>query len=149
MLVGSMACLGSDGVIIHLDAPGTERPGGFGYTAAKPRRLDVPSWAVPRFKELMVNTGDDQLLLYGGSSNNQGKIQSSILMTVGKVLGAAGLSGDPTAKPQSIRNTAARKLFDHEGLEAAAHLLGHDDFTVVAEKIGLRPRRATRSHRYQ
>ena len=147
ILLGSMAHLGPDGMAIHLDAPGTLRPGGFGYTAANPRRLTVPTWAAPRFKELMAKTGDDQLLLYGGSSTNPGKIQSSILMIVGKVLGAAGLSGDATVKPQSIRNTAARKLFENEGLEAAADLLGHDDYTAVAEKIGIRSRRVTRSSR--
>jgi hypothetical protein len=88
---------------------------------------------------LLADTDATQLLLYTGNSTVPNKIQSSILMTVNKVLEDAGLAGDPPVKPQSVRNGAARRAYNDGGIEAAAGLLGIRDLNGVAREIGVRP----------
>jgi len=122
----------------EISAPGTQRASGLGYTMAAPRTLAINPWATTKLKILAQATGPDDLLLYDGSATTASKIQSSILMSVSNTLQRAGLSQDPSVRPLSIRNTAGRRAYDVGGLEAAASLLGHDDFTSVAKKIGIR-----------
>ncbi len=130
-----------------INAPGTQRASGLGYTMAAPRTLTVSSWATSKFKTLAEATEPDDFLLYAGSASTTNKIQSSILMSVTDTLQRAGLSQDPTVRPLSIRNTAGRRAHDEGGLEAAAVLLGHDDFNSVAKKIGLQRHAPVRKRR--
>jgi hypothetical protein len=61
-------------------------------------------------------------------------------MRLRKVLTVAGLGGDPTVKPLSIRNTFGRDHHDRTGdLLGTAALFGHEDLMSVAREIGLRP----------
>lgn len=126
------------GLPTHLDGLGTERPSPFGYPVAAPRTIEIPLWARPSFARLVPNTPFDAPILYTGASNDPTKVQSAILMSANKALAKAGLGDDPTVKPLSIRNTAARRAYETSGLEAAAQFLGHGDFTSVAREIGLR-----------
>ncbi len=125
-------------------APGTERESSFGYPVAAPRRLEVPTWARASLTRLADGAPSDSLLLYGGRSNDPGKVQSSILMVVRKALVRAGLGEDPTVTPLSVRNTAGRRVYDGHGLEAAAAFLGHQDLMSVAREIGVREHRPAR-----
>lgn len=127
-----------------LDAPGTQRESSCGYPVAEPRVLEIPAWSRAAFAQLTQGAPFESLLLYGGTSSDEGKIQSSILMVAGKALAKAGLSGDPTVKPLSIRNTAARRVYEANGLEAAAAFLGHADLMSVAREIGIREHRPAR-----
>jgi hypothetical protein len=132
---------------VHLDAngairitvSGTERKVTCGYPVATPRTLDVPSWCQPAMTQLAKSVDATRPLLYGGRKNGHSAIQSAILMNISNVLKDAGLGSDPSVKPLSIRNTAGRRACEAGGLEAAARLLGHDDFSSVAREIGLRP----------
>lgn len=126
------------GLPTHLDGLGTKRPSPFGYPAAAPRTISIPHWSRPSWARLLPNTPEDAPILYTGASSDSAKIQSAILMSANKALAKAGLGDDPTAKPLSIRNTAARRVYDDQGLEAAARFLGHGDFMSVAREIELR-----------
>jgi len=133
------------GTVTHLQGAGTMRATTCGYPAAVPRTMQIARWAQSSFTELVSHAQPDELLLYGGTSEEPTKIQSLILMNVGKALATAGLAGDPTVTPLSIRNTAARRIHDSSGLEAASAFLGHKDFDSVAREIGIRPHLAKRS----
>ena len=126
------------GAPTHLEGKGTVRDVPFGYPTAAARTLEIPAWAGTAFATLVAHTEPTELLLYSGNSNENPKIQSSILMGVKKVLTQAGLGDDPTVKPISIRNTAARRVYESGGIEAAARFLGHDDWMSVAKEIGIR-----------
>lgn len=133
-----------DGGDFVVSAPGTLRKERFGYTMASPRELQIGDWATGKFETLFQATGPNDLLLYAGSATKPEKIQSSILMNVANTLKYAGIGADPTVRPVSIRNTAGRRAYEKGGLEAAAALLGHDDFNSVAQKIGLQSRKPVR-----
>lgn len=133
-----------DGGGFAVAAPGTMRTQRFGYTMAAPRTLEIGDWASGKFETLSKATSPEDLLLYAGSATTPAKIQSSILMNVTSTLNYAGFGADPTVRPLSIRNTAGRRAYEEGGLEAAAALLGHDDYNAVAQKIGLRGRKAVR-----
>lgn len=122
----------------EITAPGTERASSFGYTVAAARTLAINSWATSRLNILADATEPGDLLFYDGSATTPNKIQSSILMNVSNTLWRAGLSQDPTVRPLSIRNTAGWRAYKKGGLEEAAKFLGHDNYTSVAKKIGLR-----------
>lgn len=126
------------GTPTHLEGKGTVRDVNHGYPIAAPRTMEIPAWACSAFATLVAHSKPTELLLYNGNSNENLKIQSSILMGVKKVLTQAGLGDDPTAKPLSIRNTAARRVYESGGIEAAARFLGHDDWMSVAKEIGIR-----------
>ena len=106
--------------------------------------MEIPLWARACFTQLAKNAVATRPLLYAGSSHEPKKIQSLILMNLGKALSLAGLASDPTVTPLSIRNTAGRRAYESGGIEAAANLLGLEDFNSVAREIGLRPHLPTR-----
>jgi hypothetical protein len=135
----------NSGTATHLVLLGTERPSTYGYPVATPRTLEIPTWARTAFDQLLIGAENDRPLLYTGNSVDTHKVQSSILMTINKVIDDAGLAGDPTVKPQSIRNSSARRAYESEGIEAAAALLGISDFNSVAREIGIRAHLAPRS----
>ncbi len=137
-IVPSAVVRSATGQPTHLDGFGTERTSPFGYPVATPRRLEIPRWAQLHFVQLLERTPHDALLLYTGKATDPAKIQSAILMSAGKALAKAGLAHDPTVQPLSIRNTAARRVYEAHGIEAAATFLGHDDFMSVAREIGIR-----------
>lgn len=137
-----LASRGSAGFTVS--APGTLRQERFGYTMAFPRTLQIGKWASGKFETLSEATSPEDLLLYAGSATKQERIQSSILMNVTSTLSYAGIGADPTVRPLSIRNTAGLRAYEEGGLEAAATLLGHDDYNSVAQKIGLQARKPVR-----
>jgi hypothetical protein len=122
----------------HLEGTGTLRPVTCGYPVAAPRTMEIPTWARSTFSSLLVNADPARPILYGGDSVDPGKIQSLILMNINKVLALAGLAHDPAVKPLSIRNTTARRAYGSGGIEAAAELLGMQDFNSVAREIGIK-----------
>ncbi|MDZ7732975.1 MAG: hypothetical protein U5R31_07525 [Acidimicrobiia bacterium] len=104
-----------------------------------------PAWPRPRGAtpaDIEADTEDDpdRLLLYDGRSSAHGRIQSTIGMNIRKLLGFAGLADDDTVGPQSIRNGAALRVREDDGIEAAAALVGSDDLTNLAAHLWLRRR---------
>lgn len=137
--------LGANGTPTGLRAAGTRRDTKSGYPEAAPRTLDLPAWCRPTYTRLLAGPTGDRPLAYGGRSDDQQKIQSCLLMDVGAALKDAGLAGDPTVKPLSIRNTYGRAVHDAGGgIEGAAAALGHDDLMSVAREIGIRPHKPAR-----
>ena len=102
----------------HLEGTGTLRPVTCGYPVAAPRTMEIPTWARSTFSSLLVNADPARPILYGGDSVDPGKIQSLILMNINKVL--------------------ARRAYGSGGIEAAAELLGMQDFNSVAREIGIK-----------
>lgn len=145
-LVAADQIVVADGAPAAMRAPGTCRDNRSGYPEAFARRLDIHSWCRPAFTAAVEHQAAGPRLLYQGNSATHATIQSAQLMAVGTVLADAGLAGDPTVKPLSIRNTAGRHAYETAGrsIEAAADLLGHDDLMFVAREIGIRPHRPTR-----
>ena len=123
----------------RIEVGGTERAIACGYPVAAPRTLEVPAWCQVAISELATSIDATRPLLYGGSKTDPADIESAILMNISNVLKDAGLRGDPSVKPLSIRNTAGRRARELGGIEAAAKLLGHDDLMSVAREIGVRP----------
>lgn len=137
-LTSSLVAFDGSAQASGIRAPGTQRESSYGYPMAGARVLEVPPWARASLTRLCAETDPEAPLLYGGRSRDAGKIQSSILMVVRKVLIRAGLGNDESVTPLSIRNTSARRVYDAHGLEAAAHFLGHHDLMSVAREIGIR-----------
>jgi hypothetical protein len=108
------------------------------------RTMEIPRWAQTTFDALLENAHPTLPILYGGTQVNPVKIQSLILMNVRKALILAGLANDMTVKPLSIRNTAALRAHESGGLEAAAKLLGSQNFDSVAREIGIKEKLAVR-----
>lgn len=111
-----------------------------GPTPVVPRSAPIPDWAVPAIRQRLDPTlrDQDQPLLYDGQSEDVGKIQSSILMTVRKVLRLAGLAGDPSVAPRSIRLGAALERWHATGsIESAAGMLGLADLGKVQRQLGV------------
>lgn len=120
------------------DLPGTCRDARSGYPEAQPRGAQIATWARPSLTSL-VGAAGARPVLYSGQSTDQGKVQSAMLMVVRTVLRDAGVSGDPTVQPLSIRNTFGRAHYDaSKDLLATAAMLGHDDLMTVAREIGIR-----------
>lgn len=145
LLLRSAVALDEAGSAVALDLAGTQRDVKSGYPEAAPRRRELALWSRPAFTSLLTGRTGDRPLLYGGHATDLGKIQSSLLMTVGAVLADAGLAGDPTVKPLSIRNSFGRAFYDlGRGIEATAAVLGHHDLMSVTREIGISPHKAAR-----
>ncbi|WP_334145091.1 hypothetical protein [Rhabdothermincola sp.] len=135
---------GVSGLAEAVDLPGTCRHTRCGYPQARPRPAEIPRWARPGVTTLVTAAGACPVL-YSGRSTDPAKVQSALVMTVGAVLRDAGLAGDHTVAPMSIRNTFGRAHYDTTGdLVATAEALGHDDLMTVAREIGIRPHPPTR-----
>ncbi len=119
---------------LWLKLPGTSR------VAA--RTVEIAAWAIGPLTRLCETRPHGPLLYTGGSANLKHQ-QCSVLMSVRKTYGYAGLNGDRTAKPDSLRNAGARATYEAAAtgkLAAAGHTLGIHDTTRVAQRIGLGPR---------
>mgnify|MGYP003349590528 CR=1 FL=1 len=87
----------------------------------------------------------DQPLLLRASTKaaSPQKVASVLLGRATDLLDSSGLHGDPTVRPASIRNGAARISWQLDGIDAAVARLGHDvDF--VRGEIGITKRRPVR-----
>lgn len=74
------------------------------------------------------------------------KLADAIGMVATALMREAGLKGDPTVAPMSIRNTAGRRIYAAGGLEAAALRMGLlNRFDDLRTQIGLQPWPAPRS----
>lgn len=128
------------GQAMGLVLPGSGRSNPSGFPGASGREAELLDWCRPAFTEQLGKVSAGASLLYGGHSESRAGIQSAILMHLSKaVFRDAGVDGDPTVKPISIRNTAARAVYEQSGIEAAAAFLGHDDLMFVMREIGCRP----------
>jgi hypothetical protein len=134
----------SIGTALAVRVRGTERAVKSGYPVACARELVVPGWCRQRFSDLVRASPASQTLLYAGHATDPSNRQSTVDMAIGSVLKDAGLHDDPTVKPSSVRNTAARARYHRDGIEAAAGQLGHDDLNFVMQEIGIRPHKPTR-----
>lgn len=128
----------------HYLAPGSTRESASGYPAAAPRTLVIPTWSQEALAFVAKSTPASAPLLYNGTSTSPTRQQSTILMAVNGCLERAGFGDDKTVTPLSVRNTAARAIYDESGLEAAAAFLGHEDLGSVAREIGIREHRPLR-----
>jgi len=113
-------------------------PGGgrAGYARERP----LPAWVRPLIARRLQAAAGEPLgrLAYAGAAVWAHKQQSAVLMNLNTVLRNAGLGGDPTVKPLSVRNTAARAIYDRDGLEPAAAAVGAGSYDAVACEIGLK-----------
>ena len=117
-----------------------EPPTRCGPTPVVPRSAPIHEWAVPAIRQRLDPALRDQgrPLLYDGRSEDPHKVQSTILMTVGKVLRLSGLAGDPSVAPRSVRLGAALERWHTTGsIESAAGLLGLTDLGKVQRQLGL------------
>lgn len=110
-----------------------------GCRRARPRRRPLPGWARPLLQGRQETVDGDQarLLLYDGASSDDGRIQSAVLMQLGAALGDAGLTGDPSVAPLSLRNTTGRAIHETSGIEAAADALGAARLDPLRAELGL------------
>lgn len=115
-----------------------------GPAAAAPRSVQLAAWCRPAFTELAAIAGDERPVLHPCGSVRANKAQSNLLTIVGTVFQHAGLEGDDTVKPLSIRNTYGRAVYDAHGIEAAAAALGLSDLMSVAREIGVHPHKPVR-----
>ncbi len=113
-----------------------------GPTPPRYRMAALPSWSLPAVQERLDGASfyADVPLLYTGRSTSPEKIQSSLLMNLNAILRMAGLSGDPTVSPLSIRNGAALARYRETGnIEEVDTMLGYGDLNLTQRHIGLRP----------
>ena len=128
-----------DGVVVAVRLRGTVRDNSSGFPAASPRTAVLPLWARQAFTEVaMAATRQDRPVLLRASSDETDphRIQTALMSRVSRVLEVAGHRGEAAVTPASIRNAAARDVFERDGLGAAVAFLGHDVRFVRAE-IGL------------
>ena len=127
----------------HGESDGNDAPRGRpGPTRPYRRTVHLPAWAHTAITARLEATagGPDALLLYSGSSQSPSKIESSLLMNLNATLKLAGLAGDRSVSPLSIRNGAARERYDETGsIEAVAAMLGYEDLNLTQRHIGKRP----------
>ncbi len=110
-----------------------------GVDGLDPRQAVLPSWGADVvLHRATVYAGTDQPLLYGGRSTELAKIQSSISMNAKKVFRLAGLGGDTSVSFGSLRHTAARKVLDVSGTDAAVEFLGESNYEAVRTKLAMR-----------
>jgi hypothetical protein len=62
-------------------------------------------------------------------------------MNVKTVLDDTGTRQDSAVKPESIRNTAGRRIWQADSLEAAAAALGVTNFNSLRKEVGAAPHR--------
>lgn len=134
--------LDASGSATSISCPG-EKPDRPGPAAVAPREIAIPVWARRAFdhRRAVVAIDPARPFFYRGSQDERCKVQSSLLMKVGVVLARAGLKGDPTVKPRSIRNGAARLVAERDGIEAAAAMTGVEDLGLLQRYIGKAPAR--------
>ena len=107
----------------------------FSGKAARIRTLD--EWGaetVQRFLRNHPHIERDELLCIAQSSDPA----HSVAVRMGGVLDDAGLRGLPGVSARSIRLTTARKIFDSDGIEAAARFLGSPSLDGTADALGYR-----------
>ncbi len=112
-----------------------------GPTSARPRTATLPAWTLQAVEARLVVAANypQAPLLYTGQSTSIEKIQSSLLMNLSSTLKLAGLGGDKSVSPLSIRNGAARERYDETGsIEVVAAMLGYGDLNLTQRHIGLR-----------
>lgn len=121
------------GIAVHL-------PGG---RWVRPRTRRLPAWAVAATTRLVGARPNAPHLLYRGRSTREPAIESSVLMTIGRVLHNAGLADDRTVAPMSICNTGSRIVYEQAGLEAAVEAAGvpHHKVGCLLEDMGVVPQR--------
>ena len=119
---------------VHL--PGTRR--------TDPRLGELTDWGaavIKRQTRLLLDRqlAPSTLLTYRGAGRpGQQVAQAAACNAIGAVLTAAGLGNEPDVRPASVRNWAARRLYDQGmPIERVARRLGHRSLDGAAEDIGL------------
>jgi hypothetical protein len=129
---------------VHL--PGTTLDTGRIYRPLAARRNDLPAWGRRHVADQRSTIFDNSPLLYRGKKLEAEKRQSSVLANIHSVLTDAGLGTDPTVKPLSIRNTAARALYlQTNRIEDVARFVGTDRWDALKAEIGLCERAPVRA----
>lgn len=152
-IAGDYPGLGADQVVI-VDA--ANQIGYFrlaGTNFVRERTNPIPGWA---FEPVMAATEaykkregklkdrdqtDCHPSICTDSRKNVNKVTSAALMIVKTVLDDTGIRQDPTVKPESIRNTAGRRIWQADSLEAAAAALGVTNFNSLRKELGAAPHR--------
>ena len=111
-----------------------------GGRASYPRERPLPAWVRPLVTARLTAAPREScgLLAYTGTSPDPASQQSSVLMNIKNVVRTAGLLDDPTVQPLSVRSTAARAIYEREGLEPAAAAVAATSYDAVAREIGLK-----------
>ena len=109
----------------------------FGGPAARINPLD--GWSVEMMRRFLVNQrskplGADDLLCVSAGSDPV-RAAHSVTVRLGNVLRDAGLKGRPGVSARSIRLTAARRVLDFDGIEAAARFLGVPSLDTAAAAL--------------
>lgn len=154
---GDYPGLGADRVVI-VDAAnqiGYFRLAGTNFVAE--RTNPIPPWAfdsvvaatnayVKREQQLADRDQTDCFpSICTDSRKDANKVTSAALMIVKTVLDDTGIRQDATVKPESIRNTAGRRIWQADSLEAAAKALGVTDFNSLRKEIGAAPHRPVKT----
>lgn len=152
-IAGDYPGLGADRVVV-VDA--ANQIGYFrlvGTNFVGERTNPIPGWA---FESVMASTAAykkreaklakrDQIDCHPSictdSRKNVNKVTSAALMNVKTVLDDTGIRQDTTVKPESIRNTAGRRFWQADSLEAAAAALGVTNFNSLRKEVGAAPHR--------
>lgn len=74
--------------------------------------------------------------LCAGSSLSTAEAAHSVTVGLNRLLASSGLTREPGVTARSIRLTAARRVLDERGIEAAARFLGHDSLDSTADALG-------------
>ena len=109
----------------------------FGGAAARVNPLD--GWSAETMRRFLVNNAGGELsdsdLLCVGEGSDPVRGAHSVTVRLGRVLGDAGLKGRPGVTARSIRLTAARRVLESDGIEAAARFLGVPSLDTAAAAL--------------
>ena len=155
----SLVCVFSDTGYITSRLPGTvavSRAGATATEAANVRLTDIDieagtvafsgdaariglldDWGVDAVRRFLRNNPSisaDQPLCVKPSTEST-RAAHSVTVRLGHVLRDAGLAGRPGVTARSIRLTAARRVLDTEGIEAAARFLGSPSLDNTARAL--------------
>lgn len=115
-----------------------------GTKRTRERRGELTDWGSRMVaRQIDVLAGQrpsaNPLLTYRGRGTpGQHVAQAAVCNAIGEVLHGAGLSAEPDVRPASVRNWAARRLFDGGmPIEHVAVRMGARSLDAVAEDIGL------------
>jgi len=108
----------------------------FSGKAARTNRLD--DWSKETIKRYIYNNplfAPDEPLCVNRKFDAE-RAAHNVSVHLGKALSDAGLSGREGVTARSIRLTAGRKVFEAEGIEAAARFLGLPSLDTAANSLG-------------
>ena len=108
-----------------------------GSAKTEPRRAKLTDWSIPVLARRLERAWPtDRSLTYEGKGS-AASMQASSSMAIARILNSAGLRGDPSVKPESVRAWAGRRIWVETGrIESAAAALGCMSLDTAAGIVG-------------